>query len=725
MKPEQKIKTFTRIADLDNAIASDMESKGIAERRYPVRFILFDDFNLFREFATKMEMKGVTLLNLEDLRANANEHDTMISRDELLGKIKAATDSIFVSPVSETIRFYNKGKFNSFLTELTLLEFQNKQMRVYVPLIGLSHRFESFLENFYRIKETAQIWRVISTNVHNIKLFLVPVDFPVPNEIPCLKTFHDWLIFWRNNAPMEKILVSSDCLNTQYKNAIPDNIFEIHNLETGKDFSEKFLERQIPIEYIKADETYWRDMIGHPFFKNNSDFKEFVQKAFNLQKISIQELVEKWLNSNVTSFQRWLLKHYFLNFRFGENPYLSSVLKSIDPDAVPLMLVERVALKIFDKMPLGREYIEQRKQLIDTIGSKWHLSSAAENELCKHISETAQNDAVIAVQLCSGHGQSEHEIIVNLFAQTVLSEEKLQEVYPDLADYLGETVSRNPVISNYFTLYKFAKLTNAYTSEIASIIGILNQSAQTFWNWYHSFPTIENLIAKAKAYVDQTYWLDGVGVEFLPLITAIVEHSHGFQIEQAEIATVKLPSATEFNKPLVPFEKFQDIDAFIHNERYKYPATLCREIEIVRSMMERVCLQTKPMTIALVSDHGLTALSRLRDSKKYTWPEISHEGRYAKIPEANTPANDSDYIVKEVNGEQYRIALGHASLGAKPIREVHGGCTPEEVLVPFVVISNKKKKITPSSNKRNDTSAQKSTHDKSTPTKGFEEDNLF
>jgi hypothetical protein len=723
MIPEQKIKTFTSIADLNNAIAADMESKGIAECRYPVRFILLDDFNLFREFAATMEMKGVILLNLEDLRANANEHDTMISRDELLGRIKAATGSIFVSPVSETIRFYNEGKFNSFLAELTLLEFQNKQMRVYIPLVGLSHRFASFLENFYRIKETAQIWRVISTNVQNIKLFLIPVDFPVPNEIPCLKTFYDWLIFWRNNAPKEKILVSSDCLNTQYKNAIPDNIFEIDNLETGKDFSEKFLERQIPIEYIKVDETYWRNMIGHLFFKNNSDFKEFVQTVFNLQKISIQEFVEKWLNSNVTPFQRWLLKHYFLNFCSGENPYLSSVLKSIDPDAVPLMLLDQIALKIFDKMPLKYDYVGQRKQVIDIIGIKWRLSSSAENELCKHIFKTAQNDPGLAIRLCSGHGQSEHEIIVNLVTQNVFPKEKLQEVYPDLADYLGETVSRNPVISNYLTLYKFAKLADAYTPEIASIIGILNQSAQTFWNWYHSFSTTENLIAKAN--VDKIYWLDGVGAEFLPLITAIVKHSHSFQIEQAEIATVKLPSATEFNKPSVPFEKFQDIDNFIHSERYKYPATLCREIEIVRSMMERVCLQTKPMTIALVSDHGLTALSRLRDSKKYTWPEISHEGRYAKIPEANTPANDSDYIVKEVNGEQYRIALGHASLGAKPIREVHGGCTPEEVLVPFVVISNKKKKIPLSPTKSNDTSVQKATHDKSTQTKGFEENNLF
>lgn len=53
--------------------------------------------------------------------------------------------------------------------------------------------------------------------------------------------------------------------------------------------------------------------------------------------------------------------------------------------------------------------------------------------------------------------------------------------------------------------------------------------------------------------------------------------------------------------------------------------------------------------------------------------------------------NDSDYIIhtNEISGQKYKVALTHSSLGKKPIHQVHGGCTPEEVIVPFIVISNK------------------------------------
>jgi len=95
-------------------------------------------------------------------------------------------------------------------------------------------------------------------------------------------------------------------------------------------------------------------------------------------------------------------------------------------------------------------------------------------------------------------------------------------------------------------------------------------------------------------------------------------------------------------------------------------------------------------TIAIVSDHGLTALSRLAVSKKYG-KDDSHEGRFIEVKDKDH-LPDSDYIIhkSEIDQKNYLIALKHSSLGNKPIREVHGGATPEEVLVPFIIISNKK-----------------------------------
>ena len=114
----------------------------------------------------------------------------------------------------------------------------------------------------------------------------------------------------------------------------------------------------------------------------------------------------------------------------------------------------------------------------------------------------------------------------------------------------------------------------------------------------------------------------------------------------------------------------------------------------------------------------MTALSRLTDSKKYA-KKASHEGRYIKL-DSEEIIEDTDYIRHKTGTENYKVALTHASLNTKPVREVHGGCTPEEIIVPFIVISNKKStKYTKTVNttKPDSTTTQQK--------RGFEEIELF
>jgi len=59
-------------------------------------------------------------------------------------------------------------------------------------------------------------------------------------------------------------------------------------------------------------------------------------------------------------------------------------------------------------------------------------------------------------------------------------------------------------------------------------------------------------------------------------------------------------------------------------------------------------------------------------------------------------------------------------LNTKPVREVHGGCTPEEILVPFIVISNKK--LTKYTKTVNITKSDSTTTQQK---RGFEEIELF
>ena len=78
-------------------------------------------------------------------------------------------------------------------------------------------------------------------------------------------------------------------------------------------------------------------------------------------------------------------------------------------------------------------------------------------------------------------------------------------------------------------------------------------------------------------------------------------------------------------------------------------------------------------------------------------------------------------LLEEIHTDSKSTAV----LNCKPVREVHGGCTPEEILVPFIVISNKKTD-TPAVQKQIHI-VEQNTFEKteSKQTAGFEEEDLF
>jgi len=337
----------------------------------------------------------------------------------------------------------------------------------------------------------------------------------------------------------------------------------------------------------------------------------------------------------------------------------------------------------------------------------------------EQILDIAKADTNKAISLCSGRFDFEKELFVGWYKVGKLSLSELQNKYSDFAAYLND-LKLDSWANTYIQAYKKAKIEDKFTNEIKNIMAEKNANENSFYVWYNSneFELSNELLAKEK--VDKIYWIDGLGIEYLSLIKEIISKSN-FQIEKLIIAKTGIPSSTDHNK----FEgvvKIEDLDNYIHNNLYQYPETICKEIEIVKDIFNKILNQTAETSIAIVSDHGLTALSRLVDSKKYA-AKASHEGRYIKLDSKET-IEDSDYIRHKNGEDNFKVALTHASLNTKPVREVHGGCTPEEILVPFIVISNKKspktvEKITET--KYQTESGVPDTQKK----KGFEEEELF
>jgi hypothetical protein len=338
-----------------------------------------------------------------------------------------------------------------------------------------------------------------------------------------------------------------------------------------------------------------------PNIKDNTfSLKIFVNKQFNVYELTTKDLLNKWTANETSEFQRWLLKHYYLQNIFN-NQYLTDIISDCT-NYSSAYLFYKIAFSIFDTTN-ETTYYEQRNNLLQMFDEQYNLLDNNLSTLENKIKDIDKKNTETAIKLCSGRFFFEKELFISWYKIGKLKTADLEKLYPDFAVYLSDYKFDN-LENNYIQSYKQAKIEDQYIDEIKNFIAEKNANEKLFWKWYHSFELSKELLSKEK--VDKVYWIDGLGIEWLSLIVSQIKKSN-FQIEKCVIARTDIPSSTEHNS-FANVSKLDDLDKFIHSEQYKYPTSICKEIDIVKNMLAKILNQSSETTIAIVSDHGLTAI---------------------------------------------------------------------------------------------------------------------
>ncbi len=717
MDATDKVIVFHSLDDLKEAISVDVKSHDVLAQRYCVRFIMLNNFDAFRELTKFLVLElGVEKFDLEKLALGS---DKTIDIDTLSDAVRNLKVSSIVTPFSELARFFKEDEFKGFFNDIILSEdIAHPQKRIYIPIIGLHNRFTDFLKSFGRIEESAPIWQYYTPKDDKVMVYVSKFkNYTIPDKlnICSLPTMRDWLSFWKKQAPKDKILCGASPILNRWPNAKPDSIFTFQSVDNSHKFITDFLEISLPIEYKESELEYWDAMLQN-IDKNSAqlfDFPSYVEDLFNRKTITANDILLLWAEDETLAYERWLLKAYALAYKGDElSGYMRDVLHEIDDFKIAntlfVNLTERIfymtnaeRLQNFD----SRKYIMlSQRELFRTLVPEEHQSW-----IKNHIIEIAQKDDNLsqAKRLCTATFDFEKILFLGWY---VLRAEKdfglsyLKEFYPDLAGYLTayESVATKVTASwaaDYLERFRRAKMVDNYTEELKEIVEERNASAESFYNWYYSFQNSHDLlneIQNGQVYpIDKIYWVDGLGAEFIPFIHYLLENSQSsYETVLSQIARTTIPSNTHLNSFDVDNHlifKLNALDELAHEGHYQKYATLVAELETVKAVIHKILDDNKvgKHTIAIVSDHGLSSMSRKCDSLKID-SKTKHEGRYVPLADDCTMVSDIDFVVheNERDHKKYKVALRHQSLGVKPTHEVHGGATPEEVLVPFIVISN-------------------------------------
>ncbi|MCH4147878.1 MAG: BREX-4 system phosphatase PglZ [Prevotella sp.] len=710
---ENKDNIFHQIADLKACVEKDKQAKGLGmatKDRYPIRFVLFDNFRDCYEFVDYLQTDRSVQIENVDHWIDFNYPDLMITHFELSEKIHDYIKEIdskdcVIAPFSELARFYNNKDiktFDALLKTIKGIEASPKAIeshqRVYIPIVGLKGKMDTFAGD-----SQTTIWQLVSEE-NNLTYRLILTDgndFGVKgleNKYTVVNNVREWLNLWKDNKSQitPDIICKSRSIFANAEYAQPDNAFSYVICNTAFQFLTDGLRLTFGgLQQLFNDGDNWLHLAEKIDLTDGFNFIKFVKNYFGVYEIeNHNDFIQLWFN-NPRVFDRWLLARYYMNYQHGQG-YVCRVLKSTSYYGNN-EFIEKVA------MDLGTDSEEKKIRdycLKFAVNQNIQLSIAVESEVAKQFDNLQRQVGYsITISYFTGISKKEKELAVYWLGQRKIGIEDVKLFYPDLYLYCSIGVGLPSVpswVEDYFKEYKNAKAANKYTPEIKSRIALINESETAFDGWYNQFSTTYSQLT-LRDDIEVYYWIDGLGIDWIPLIKEIIaerKEQHIF-LNEVMVARALLPTKTDVNKQdlqrLLPegvqLEKAGDLDALAHKSNNICPFTLIDEIALVRKTIEEILDKYIGKKIAIISDHGLSYLPQLLSGKNMGGVESDHHGRVAIRKKPDTIPDESYFRLED---NKTLCALKHESLcGKVPTNQgIHGGCTPEEVLVPIFVISN-------------------------------------
>lgn len=704
---------FSNIDELMQVVVADKNLDGVlgtVQNRYPIRFVLFDNFK--DSYAFTIRLVQDLHISIEDIQQwiDPAYPDVIISHQRLADEIERCIGSLngeskIIAPFSELARFYDNQDNKEFDTLIrTIKNIQsgelgwNKKQRIYIPIVGLEGKMSTFFQD-----HQATIWYMRSTDQElSYRLLLTDRStYGVKNiyeQYTIIDNVTEWLNFWRDQGSHGKsnIICTSRAIYANACYAQPDNAFSYYCCDNVHDFLCEGLKLNLShIPYHSHDLQNWQTLAKEIDLAKPFNFDQFFSAHFSSSKLEdYRGFVKLWFEYK-DEFSRWLLVNtYSIKI---EDDYLCHVLRLME-NYSNNEFVGKLALAINDDdqdMKERRYCLEQAKQ------RGIQLNIELQSRLQKRLEEIAGTDNHHqAIGLFTPISVAEKVLAINWLSHGKIKVKDVKSFYPELYYYLqpstGTLEPNQAWALDYIDKYKTAKIADTYTDEVASIISKCNASAVDFNNWYQQFQTTNNLLFN-RSDIEVYYWIDGLGIDWVPLIAYLIQQRKGEKVflNDVKIARTLLPTKTDINKENllklahgeVKFEKAGDIDSMAHQSTSSYPDNIINEIQTLCDIIDEVLRKYIGKKIAIVSDHGMTYLSQRVEGLNLGGFDYHHFGRYA-IKKSGTATTDDNYFVLE-DGKTV-CALNHRSLGNKIAKGTgaHGGCTPEEVLVPILILSN-------------------------------------
>lgn len=708
-------RVFDSLESLYAEMAEDKNWKGAEStlrNRYPLRFVLFENFSDFHDFIHKCSDHHVHIQSLEGWMPDGC-NDQLITYSQLAQWVENYVKHLpyndyVIAPFSEIARFYDNeiyAEFDSLVKTIRLIESpecaQQGHQRIYVPIIGMQGKMDRFKND-----PNIHIWEYFSgKDQQNYKLILTRGTFygvkGLEQQYTLCDNLRQWIGLWKiGNEVKKQIICSSKTIFENAHHARPDNAFnyiicenvlQFLNNGLGLGFSEMFSSED--------DLSYW-ERFASDVDVLNFNFDAYINWRFNTYALfDEKDFIHTWFKYS-DGFSRWLLRVYY-QLKHKDHTYLARVLSACSTQSTT-DLFSRLATQIFDEQFDEVSLQQRRCALREARKHHVQITEQAEQIIKTKLCTMAENKEIGydgALKFVTALTLSERYLLIEWLGQQKIERESIKDLLPELYYYTAPfnlgLEGENVWVNTYFDVYRQSKITNGLTAQLAQIIKEKNASTASFELWKDNFKTVKSLLY-GRADIDVFYWIDGLGIDWIPFIVHVIEQRKvdGVYLNEIHIGTAQLPTITSINRIKLEelasgtLHKIGDIDSYAHTAKC-FPHYIVEEMAKVKEAIESVLTHYNGKKIAFISDHGISYLAQYGTGLNLAGIHAGHVGRCASS-EKGKISQDNQYII--IDDGKTICSLNHNSLSSKtPIGQgAHGGATPEEVLVPIIIVSSHK-----------------------------------
>lgn len=692
-----------------NKFNAERTTAELSPCRIPVRVIMVSNVKRYRELVNKLrQIPDVSLVSASELFSAPD----IMPRYENLNNTVYQSKWVILTGVSEYLRLFSHNEADTArLKKLISHQVPVSSIgRIIIPLWGCEALWQDStlrLMSDERMKDYYFDCTSDSDEEQKLTITVFSAQFRefkeklIKPNIPLFDNLQEWYEFWSNGEAniTEYILISGRSHLIQPTNGtitvhvVQDTLsFIQENLGGGEVLNAE----NCPIE---VQNEFFEQALYH------KSLDEAILSCLNISGFQALDIMGKW--STLSDDRKELVRLWYR--LHPNNTYLSHCILKCDE----LNAFENILLyDIFHISKAPSKWISESQQLIAAMKIK--RDSSYFDSLNKIPNYEERLDYL------SGDTSDEKIYLLKMVGQWLREDKgavydcaKLKAIYPELFEYLDGEVYYNEELRRYMELYKIYKLSNTLpTDEQLYFAGI-----QTH-DYNYRYAELSDFVD------DQTVvlWVDALGVEWLPLLLKALTKRKDGKVIYHSCGLANLPTETKYNdqwnQMSVPHEKLDYLDKLAHKGlSYKdiddYYPCIEEQFAVISEMHGTGKMVTigsrisellgKYRRIIITGDHGTSRLAARFFHTRAGIPAskeiiVGSHGRFGitskaigAIAETQIVRHigDDNYIVF-ANYDHYAVS-GHAAGADDDVPtfgEIHGGATPEEMLVPIIVFDS-------------------------------------